>query len=285
MAPLVRDLFWLVLLPLSWIYALGVNFSLRMRKRNNPGLLVISVGNIHLGGTGKTPLVIQLANHLKSKKPVILSRGYKSVSTKLGVQLDKQSQSGPIQFGDEPWVISHSTDSDVYVGANRFEVIQKFDLANRYQLALLDDGFQHVQLGRSINLLVLPGDENPWETACVPMGNLREGLLSVKRASLILITCSTGKSGWVQDWKNIVTQLAPGIPCFVGFRKAISVLNDQGESVNPGQIRFGAFCGIGRPQRFIDDLCQWAPVDFFRTYRDHHAYTKEDIKELIKMMK
>jgi tetraacyldisaccharide 4'-kinase len=285
MAQLVRDLLWIALLPLSWLYSLAVDFTLRSRKRNNPGLLVIAVGNIHLGGTGKTPIVIQLANHLKSIKPVILSRGYKSASTKVGVQLDKQSKSGPTQFGDEPWVISHSTDSDVYIGANRFEVIQKFDLANRYQVALLDDGFQHVQLERTVNLLVLPGDDNPWETACIPLGNLREGLRSVKRATLILITCSNRNSAWVQDWKNIVSQLAPGVPCFVGLRKPVSVLDDQGEVVNPDQTRFGAFCGVGRPQRFIEDLSHWAPTEFLKTYPDHHAYTKDDIKELIKLAK
>jgi len=133
--------------------------------------------------------------------------------------------------------------------------------------------------------LVLPGDDNPWETACVPLGNLREGLSSVKRASLIVITCSNRNSAWVHDWKNIVSQVAPGVPCFVGLRKSVSVLDDQGKSVNPDQTRFGAFCGIGRPQRFMEDLSHWAPVDFLKTYRDHHAYTKDDIKGLIKLAK
>ncbi|NBX77251.1 MAG: tetraacyldisaccharide 4'-kinase [Proteobacteria bacterium] len=285
MARPVRDLLWLVLLPASWIYSLGVNITLRLRKRNDPGLFVISVGNIHLGGTGKTPVVIQLANHLASKNPVILSRGYKSQSTKIGVQLDRASAAGPRQFGDEPWVISHSTKSDVYVGANRFDLIRKYNLANRYQVAILDDGFQHVQLERSMNLLILPGDQSPWEMACVPLGDLREGLNSIKRASLILITCVHPDSRWIRDWKSLAGQLAPHAPCFVGMRKIISVLSEAGERVSLDKKKFGAFCGIGRPERFFEDLSQWGPIEVFKTFRDHHAYTKSEIEELIKTAK
>jgi len=247
--------------------------------------LVISVGNIHLGGTGKTPIVIQLANYLKMRKCAVLSRGYKSQSTQLGAQLDRTSKNGPGQFGDEPWLISHLTNCDVYVGAKRWDLIKKFDLVSGYQILFLDDGFQHVQLERSIDVLVLPGDDNPWETAGVPLGSLREGLCSIRRASLILITCSNPHSDWVQDWKTIASHLAEGVPSFVGVRKAISVLNEHGEKLTADQRRYGAFCAIGRPERFFEDLGQWAPPDFFKTYRDHHAYSKADIEALIKLAK
>ena len=282
MTPIYRDLFWVVLLPVSWIYSVAVALALRIRRKTHTKIPVISVGNLHLGGTGKTPAVIQLSAHFRKKKPAILSRGYRSRFTKRGAKVEKNSLSGPRDFGDEPWEMSFSTSSDIFVGADRLNVLKKFDIQSSHGLIILDDGYQHVQISRAVNLLIIPGDENPWESACFPLGTLREGLGSIKRASLVGITASDPQSPWVEDWKQIISQIAPSTPLFVGVRKLASVSDAKGNEFNSQTTRFGAFCGIGRPQRFESDITHWARMDYVKSYADHHAYTKDDVQELIK---
>lgn len=281
----VRDLFWLILLPLSWIYALAAALSLGLRGKKKSEISILSVGNIHIGGTGKTPVVIQIANHFKFKKIAILSRGYKSKSTQTGLKLEKKSSQGPRFFGDEPWLMAQSTESDVFVGANRIGLMEKFDIASSHQQVLLDDGFQHVQLQRNVNLLILPADENPWETACLPLGTLREGLLAIKRATLVVLTCSNEDSKWIKDWINLVSQVAPHSPCFLAIRKMCSVRDSQGTPLNSHQLRLGAFCGIARPQRFFEDLKKWGSIQLSKAYPDHHGYSLGDVLDLVEKAK
>ncbi|MFM8270615.1 MAG: tetraacyldisaccharide 4'-kinase [Pseudomonadota bacterium] len=285
MAQLVRDFLYIILLPLSWLYSLGVFVSLKAKRIRDPGFPVISVGNIHSGGTGKTPIVIQLANYFKDRKVVILSRGYKSQSTKRGAKLDRQSLDGPRRFGDEPWMISQYTPCDLFVGADRFKVIKQFNIASDYGLAILDDGYQHVQLGRSVNLLILPGDENPWEAACLPLGSLRESFSAIKRATHIVITCSDPASTWVQDWREIAFQISPSIFYCTAKRRITFIRDGNGKRVDSSQGPFGVFCGIGRPKRFLDDLSAWAPMNLSKTFPDHYGYSFEEVCELVKKAK
>lgn len=281
-----RDFFWVILLPISWLYSLIVETSLKLRKKHDVSTCVISVGNLHLGGTGKTPLVSQIANYFEGKNTAIISRGYKSQLTSVGSKLDKNASKGPQEFGDEPWEMSRTTASDIYVGADRLNVIKNFNIPSQYDLVLLDDGFQHVQIKRTTNLLIVPGDDNPWESSCLPLGDLREGLSSIKRATLIGITCSDPNGAWLASWKKIISEIAPEIPCFIGVRKLRAVKDGRtGVKKNPESTRFGAFCGIGRPKRFLEDMESWATIFYSKTYPDHHAYTKKDVEALLEKAK
>lgn len=194
----IRDFLWVVLLPISWAYSVAVQLSFRFKKAQSPQIPTISVGNLHSGGTGKTPLVIQIADHFSSKKPAILSRGYRAKLSSRGAKVDLGVNNGPALFGDEPWMMAQKAVASVYIGANRRQVLKSYQIEENHQLLILDDGFQHRQLNRGIDLVVIPGDEDPISSACLPAGTLREPLSSLKRASLVVITCSDSQAPQVE---------------------------------------------------------------------------------------
>lgn len=154
---------------------------------------ILSVGNVTFGGTGKTPLIIWLTQKLESYEltPVVLTRGYKGkLEKKSGIIKGGQRfRSNPQEFGDEPLLISQRlTKGAVIVGKNRAQNLKKHFHSIQPDVVLLDDGFQHIQLYRSFNIVLfdalLPLDR--YKTA--PLGYLREGLTSLKHADAILIS-------------------------------------------------------------------------------------------------
>lgn len=220
---------------------------------------VISVGNLSVGGSGKTPFVIALGEMLAQRgvRYDVLSRGYRRKMH--GVRIVDPSGI-PAEFGDEPLLIAHSLKTPVIVGESRYQAgrvaEEKFDS----QLHLLDDGFQHRSLQRDLDIVLLTAED--LEDRLLPLGRLREPLSSLKRADAIVLPRGVSAEH----------------PALVGkaiwrFQRELVLA-----ATSPSAI---AFCGIARPQQFFANLraAGVSPIAEV-VFRDHHRYTPSDIERL-----
>ena len=251
--------------PLSTIYgavvrgrnALYDRGSLPSRRLQGP---VVSVGNVSAGGSGKTPFVMLLGELLKSRGVSfdVLSRGYGRQSR--GVLLVDPAGL-PQQFGDEPLLIARRLQVPVIVGEDRYEAGRFAESKFGSQLHLLDDGFQHRALARDFDIvLVTPQDASDH---LLPAGRLREPLNSLQRADAIVLASGASAESFPLGGK-LVWRVKRGI---------------LPQAMSPRPI---VFCAIARPQNF---LLQLRAANIEPTaqafYRDHHAYTEKDIRELL----
>ena len=251
---------------LGTIYGLGVKTrnhlydrgTLRSRRLSGP---VISVGNISTGGAGKTPFVILLGELLKQRGILfdVLSRGY-GRRTKGTLVVDADGSA--TDFGDEPLLIARRLACPVIVGESRYDAGLLAEKQFGPQLHILDDAFQHRSLARDFDIVLLtPGD---LRDTLLPTGRLREPITSLQRADAIAVT------GHI-DLPPAITNMK-----FWRLQRGIRIVGIPTRSV--------AFCGIARPQRFIEELevVGVHPV-VHKFYRDHHAYSDSDIDELIRL--
>ncbi|HXX99730.1 MAG TPA: tetraacyldisaccharide 4'-kinase [Candidatus Limnocylindrales bacterium] len=266
--PTARLLFW----PLSvlygqvmklraWLYARGV---LKHKRLNRP---VISVGNLTVGGTGKTPMVIWLGERLlaEGKRVGILSRGYKgSGGTSDEIELMKFRLRERALFG---------------VGADRYALGKCLE-AN-VDVFILDDGFQHLSLARNVNLLLLDAAQPLARQRMLPTGRLREPVSAMMRADMLVFTRADtvpGTSAAIQRFQDYPVFAAA--TRLIGFRRlgaGIQILR-HGEI---GGGPFYAFCGIGNPSAFFQDLKNWSiPLAGQCEFADHHRYDLRDAREL-----
>lgn len=258
-----------LLAPLTPLYRLGLALrEQRLASGREPVQRlrspVISIGNLSTGGAGKTPLTVALARALRGQGLAVdvLSRGYGRRSRlPARVRVDGTAE----EFGDEPLLIAHEADVPVYVAARRYEAGAMAEArAATCAVHLLDDGFQHRQLHRDIDILLLNGGD--WQDRLLPAGNLREPLQAIRRASVIAIPENEPELepelrrwGWMgQVWR---------------LRRHIQVPPLDGPAV--------AFCGIARPEQFFANL-EAAGVQLVARFAfpDHHRYTERDIRSL-----
>jgi tetraacyldisaccharide 4'-kinase len=253
---------------LSW---LGPVFGLGVRTRNvlyDRGVLparclhgpVVSVGNLSVGGSGKTPFVILLGQLLRERAITfdVLSRGYGRETR--GVALVDPGGSSR-QFGDEPLLIARRLQVPVMLGEDRYQAGQFAEHKFGPQLHILDDGFQHRALARDFDIvLVTPEDARD---RLLPGGRLREPLRSLRRADAVVLVSGASAASFPLEGK-LVWQARRGILL---------------KHIPPRPV---AFCGIARPESFFQQLrtARIQPVAQ-AVYRDHHSYTERDIKELL----
>jgi len=221
---------------------------------------VVSVGNLSAGGSGKTPFVMLLGGLLKARgvKFDVLSRGYGRTSR--GVLLVDPAGL-PQKFGDEPLLIARKLQAPVIVGEDRYDAGRFAESRFGPQLHLLDDGFQHRALARDFDIvLVTPQDAND---RLLPAGRLREPLRTLQRADAVVLASGASAEAFPVEGK-LVWRVRRGI---------------VPQNVPPRPV---VFCGIARPQNFVLQLrtANIEPVaEAF--YRDHHAYSENDVRELI----
>lgn len=223
---------------------------------------VVSIGNISVGGSGKTPFVIALGGLLKQRgiEFDVLSRGY---GRKSHETLVVDVEGSPEQFGDEPLLIARKLGVPVVVGADRYQAGLLAELKSpQCRLHLLDDGFQHRQLHRDFDIVLLqPAD---LKDALLPIGRLREGLSSLRRADAIVVPQETNLPPRYRYIKPVWRT-----------RKNIQFLSPMNRVV--------AFCGIARPQQFFAGLRKLG-MELADTisFRDHHRYGQSDIERLLR---
>ena len=239
-------------------------------KRKRLKSPVISVGNLTVGGTGKTPLVIWLANRLlqQGKRVAILSRGYRGTAgTSDEIELMKSRLQNRVTFG---------------VGKNRFAEGTRIESREPVDVFLLDDGFQHLQLARDLDIVLMDASR-PLAPTLLPSGPMREKASALSRAGVIVFTRTENAFG-----ANEAIQRLSNLPVFaasttlLGFR----LLNTQ-DSLRAASAStdgtFFAFCGIGNPEAFLRDLKRWGiePAGHM-FFADHHRYTLDDARAIEK---
>ena len=233
---------------------------LRARRLQWP---VISVGNISVGGAGKTPFVLMLGELLRESGVVIdvLSRGYGRATR--GV-LQVHPNGSPEQFGDEPLLIASKLRCPVIVGEDRYlaglQAEERCALNPGNRVHLLDDGFQHRQLHRDLDIVLVSRED--LDDKVLPSGRLREPLTALKRADVVVVDkdfpAEHVPSGNFQVWRAERTLDIPEL-----------------------NVPVVAFCGIARPQRFFSGLRNRG-IDVRQeiAFRDHHRYTQDDVQKL-----
>ena len=223
---------------------------------------VTSIGNLSVGGSGKTPFVILLGELLKARniKFDILSRGY-GRKTRGVALVDPGGDSS--QFGDEPLLMARRLGVPVSVGEVRYDAGQFAEKKFGPQLHLLDDGFQHRALARDFDIVLITPDDA--RDKLLPAGRLREPLTSLSRADAVVLISGASADGLpVKD--KLTWRVRRGIiPTDVPERPVV-------------------FCGIARPKNFLLQL-RTAGIEPVAEalYRDHHAYSEQDIRDLLKL--
>jgi len=238
-------------------------------KREGPKGTVISVGNLTVGGTGKTPMVIWLAKKFlgDGKRVAILSRGYRGTNgTSDEIELMKFRLQGRVSFG---------------VGKNRFAEGRRLESQQSIDVFLLDDGFQHLQLARNLNILLMDASRPLAGESLLPAGRLREPLVAMSRANLIVFTRAETASGTLEAIGKLNQY-----PVFAASTRLLGFRRFGGEItlLSAGEIGAGpffAFCGLGNPDAFFRDLGNWGlAICGQAIFSDHHRYTQRDILEV-----
>jgi tetraacyldisaccharide 4'-kinase len=239
-------------------------YARRWLKQERLQGIVISIGNITVGGTGKTPMVIWLGQRLlaKGKRVAILSRGYHgSGGTSDEVELMKNRLEDRAVFG---------------VGKDRFTEGRRIEMHEPVDVFLLDDGFQHLQLARDLDIVMVDGSKKLTDEWLLPAGILREPVSALRRADLVVMTRKTEDQG-IQDLTHAKHPIASAETNLLGFR----LLNNGSAPQRLGELPSGsvfAFCGIGNPRAFLDDLERWnISVVGSKFFGDHHHYSVRDV--------
>ncbi len=243
-----------------WLYAHGWLKQKRLKG------MVISVGNLTVGGTGKTPMVIWLAEKflVEGKRVAILSRGYRGTNgTSDEIELMKFRLQERVSFG---------------VGGNRFEEGHRLESQCPVDVFLLDDGFQHLQLARDLDILLMDASRPLVGEALLPAGRLREPLAAMSRANLIIYTRAETASGTLEAIGKLhqypVFAASTRLLGFRRFGREINLLSANEIGAGP----FFAFCGLGNPDAFLRDLGNWGlTICGQDIFPDHHRYTQRDI--------
>ncbi|MFH0788049.1 MAG: tetraacyldisaccharide 4'-kinase [Pseudomonadota bacterium] len=278
------------------LYGIGVClrlwlYRLRLLPSRRLPLKVISIGNLLVGGTGKTPHAALLARYLqeKGRKVAILSRGYRGTKMKKGAVIsDGQSLSGTLEeAGEEPyWLAQKLPGVPVVVGQDRYRSGLLCRQKWQTQWVILDDGFQHLSLNRDINILLWPGHRPFGSGGLIPLGQLREPIREMQRADIILVTHAerldpSGRN----DLAKEIRSRTPTIPVFFSEHKPTSLWRypDRSSFSLPwleGK-QLVAFCGLADPESLTFSLKQLGadPVKLVE-FPDHHFYREKDKRSL-----
>lgn len=229
---------------------------------------VIVVGNLTLGGTGKSPLVVNLVKHLQAKgyKPGIISRGYLGKSTNYPLWVSPDTS--PLLAGDEPVMLAQQADVPVVVDPNRVHAAQYLVNHSDCDIILSDDGLQHLRLGRDIEIIVIDGERGLGNGHCLPVGPLREPAIRLQRVHYAVINgqpcegCPDGFRMHIQPlyWRHVKTDKT--IPC------------KQWSNAK----RVHAVTGIGNPSRFFNLLTSLGFEIIEHAFPDHHSFEASDIE-------
>jgi len=249
---------------------------------------VISVGNLTLGGTGKTPFVIMIAETLRGngKKPAILSRGYGGRSREeVNVVCDgKNILLSPEIAGDEPVMMAQRLlNVPILTGANRYQTgryaIEHFDI----DTIVLDDGFQHIALQRDLDILLFDHQRPFGNGNLFPAGELREPIKEARRADKICVTRYSGKGKTPG-----LDALLPGDlqPMKSSMRLDALIALENGDLLEVSAIRnkpIAAFCGIANPEDFRRILEESSTnIVHYHAFPDHHEYSRADLLDFEK---
>ncbi len=299
----VLTLYRILLFPFYLLY--GVVISIRnlcytsgFIKQKKLPCSVISVGNIVAGGTGKTPTVAAIARLLQKDayKVGLLLRGYKGKSkNKVTIVSDGEKQLCSREVcGDEADMLARQLPNiPVVVGRQRYLTGKTILERSACDVLILDDGFQHRQLSRDLDILTIDAT-HPFGTGkMLPIGTLREPKSSIQRADILLLTRTDAVNTNIGKLKIELNRLAPNIPILESIHKPVTLyqLNQQNKdgimSIDTlSGKRILAVCGIGNPIAFVETLEKYNPATVeLLAFPDHHVYSESHLQQIERVLK
>lgn len=268
---------------------------LETRRLSRP---VVSVGNLTVGGTGKTPFVAWLTDRLlrRGLRPAVLTRGYKRRSREEVIAIEPAPRSlgvggagagrapDPREVGDEPaWLAHVLPQVPIVVAADRYAAGRLAEQRFGVDVHILDDGFQHLSLARDLDIVLLDVTQEFFDRALIPAGRLREPCAALGRAHIVILTrVSLGDPRSLEEQAH---SLSPSAEVFHATTElcGLRAVRDNGQ-VAPETFRgvpVMVFCGIGNPQAFLADLKKWGyTVAGQSVFPDHHLYSISDVASL-----
>ncbi len=286
----------ILLLPFTIIYFVLSELNRLLTKRNKLDKPVISIGNITWGGSGKTPMTLEVAKYILSlgKTPVILSRGYarKNKEIKNVVVRDKENILADIAVsGDEPYMMAKQVNCPIVIGANRLE---SANLAQKYSpdIFILDDGFQHWKLKRDLDIVCVNG-LNPFGNGMtIPSGILRERKSALKRAKIVAITnCNLVNKDKLYDIRQEIFKITKSLPIEVSCKNAEIVNMGNNSKIEDLETfrednYFVVMSAIGSPDNFVNTVINVGlKIKEEVIFSDHHKYQAQDIKGILDELK
>ena len=276
---------WLkLLLPLSWLFRVISGWRRRHLQSRHQGqpfdVPLVIVGNISVGGSGKTPLIVALVSALKQRgyKPGVVSRGYggKALSYPLGVN----AQTPVFQSGDEPLLIAQLAECPVVVDADRNAAVAYLLSHNDCDLVLSDDGLQHYRLHRDIEIVVVDGQRGFGNGRCLPAGPLREGPERLQQVDFVVVNGGSGKAlvsdeGVGDNVSCEQMQIAPRR--MTQLSSGVSQPIDQWLKEHH-EKSVHAVAAIGNPQRFANTLASLGLEAELHSHDDHQALSAADLR-------
>lgn len=264
--------------PLSrlWLAGLALHRSLSRLRTHTLDRPVISIGNLAMGGTGKTPVVRWLCRELASRgiRPAVLTRGYGRASDQPVAALPGEAL--PVELtGEEAQLILRDGAAALAIGAGRFAASRLLARQRGFRpdVFLLDDGFQHWKIPRHLDIVLIDAID-PFRGGVFPCGRLREPFSALARAGAVVITRAepgnkhAGIIGEIRKY-NL------DCPIFYSWFSALP-------PALPAGARPGAFCGIGQPESFRRTLASLGiEPAFFRAFPDHHRYSAADVEPML----
>lgn len=260
------------LIPVAYLFELFVHFRRQAYLEGRKTIVaspcpVIVVGNINVGGSGKSPLVIWLAERLQAEgySPGIISRGYGGKASSYPCLVDINN---PVeQVGDEPWMIKQRTGLPCVVDPIRPRGVQYLYDNFRCDVIISDDGLQHYAMGRDIEIVVLDGERGLGNGYCLPVGPLREPRGRLESVDFVVV--NGGQPAYGQF--SMELQEA-GVYAVADFQ------NKDKQRVNiPDGEQVHAVAGIGNPQRFFDTLARMGCCVESHPFPDHHRFQQMDL--------
>lgn len=265
-----RNIISVLLLPLSWLFraaagARRLYYRVYHHRRIPPSVFILVVGNLTVGGTGKTPFVIWLAKRCRDHglSVGVVSRGYRK--RKAGKIVDVQPDSLPEEVGDEALLLVQKISCPVVAAADRMQAVGLISRKYRPDVILSDDGLQHYKLPRNVEILVVDGDRRFGNGRCLPAGPLREPVSRARSCDLVV---SNGCCDGYEYSFEVVAEDAVSL-CSDTIRRPLQ--HFKGRCVH-------AVAGLGNPARFFRML-ESAGIRFLRhVFPDHHSYTEADLE-------
>ena len=257
-----------LLRPVSWCYRAVVALRRRCYQKKylntfHPSVPVVVVGNLVVGGVGKTPCVVAIAQALmaQGQRVAIVSRGYKGRDNHTPQFVNKESD--PVRVGDEPVLMAQKINCPIVICKDRVQAVRAVLDHHSVDVILSDDGLQHLAMGRWVEVVVMPGRAGWGNGLCLPAGPLREPISRLQTVDFIL-----QPEG--QKMNN---------RCFSFKIEAAPVYHLKNtKRLWPSNIHtVHAVCGIGHPQRFFDTLRDLGLRVIEHPYPDHHAFIQEDL--------
>jgi 3-deoxy-D-manno-octulosonic-acid transferase len=277
----VNALLWL----LSLLWQAGSARDRREKKERAARLPVpvVSIGNITTGGTGKTPVTIELLREFGGSKPGLLTRGYGRTSHREVLFLDPKEHISRSLTGDEAQLCMRTAGAPIGIGSDRYAVGRHLLRAVDLRLLFLDDGFQHLQLHRDFDLVLIDALRPFGGGHFVPLGGLREPLGGLARATAFLMT-RADEAPNTRAIESVLRRHNPTAPIFHAQTVPLRWRDSAGTEFKTDLFKdkhIVAFCGLGNPQAFWKTLrrLKIEPVAHYE-YEDHHQYAPAEIRLL-----